>query len=733
MPSRAAACRTIAVVGAVLALALPAVASASLTTAANGPERTGWYPDAPQLSPSSVAAGQVHQAFSASVQGQVYAQPLVANGTLLVATQDNWIYGLDPNTGAQKWARQLGSFYDIANDSTISSTTCPDIQPHVGITSTPVIDSATNTAYLFAKNPGGSDDGYQYNFHAIDLSTGQDRFPPTAISGQQADNTSTHFHAHYQLQRPGLLLMNGVVYAAFGAHCDVDPSQGWIVGVSTSGQLKTKWTTRSNDPGTAEEDSGGGIWQDGGGIVSDGSGQILVATGSNNDGGVPGGGAVNCTQPCDQDPHSGAINGKSQPLPSNLGESVVRLQVQPDGTLRPADFFSPHDAWYWDMPDQDTDMNSGGPVALPDSFGTSAHPHLFVNGGKSGDVFLLDRDNLGGFAGSSYPFTPPNDNVIQRQGTATWPYGPIVSRFAVWPGDGGYLYSVTGWWGGTKNGEFGSGGPLNVYKRVVDGSGNPQLQLVSTTPSTNTPGQNMGYGSSGMSISSNGTAGGSAVAWMVWQANSSGTGAELRAYDAVPQNGQMQLLWSTPIGQGSKFNPPAISDNHVYVGTRDGHVLGFAEPDPPPSTSPTEPAGPGISLTSLKISPHRFAPATKVTETRNGRKRTRRVGGATVRFTSSAAGIVELRVERRTTGRRAGRRCVRLTRHNRRRKHCTLWRTRPGTIRVNARAGANRVAFTGRLRGRKLALGSYRLVVRPVGAQTAKRTSFRIVKLKRRG
>ena len=34
-------------------------------------------------------------------------------------------------------------------------------------------------------------------------------------------------------------------------------------------------------------------------------------------------------------------------------------------------------------------------------------------------------------------------------------------------------------------------------------------------------------------------------------------------------------LWSAPIGTASKFTVPATDDGRVYVGTRDGHLLGF--------------------------------------------------------------------------------------------------------------------------------------------------------------
>ena len=42
------------------------------------------------------------------VTGQVYAQPVVENGTVVTVTESNDIYGLDETSGAQKWHRQVG-------------------------------------------------------------------------------------------------------------------------------------------------------------------------------------------------------------------------------------------------------------------------------------------------------------------------------------------------------------------------------------------------------------------------------------------------------------------------------------------------------------------------------------------------------------------------------------------------------------------------------------------------
>jgi hypothetical protein len=70
--------------------------STTSVTAAGDELRSGWYSDEPELSPSIVGGSGFGQLFSTAVDGQVYAQPLVWNGTLLVATETNHVYGLAP-------------------------------------------------------------------------------------------------------------------------------------------------------------------------------------------------------------------------------------------------------------------------------------------------------------------------------------------------------------------------------------------------------------------------------------------------------------------------------------------------------------------------------------------------------------------------------------------------------------------------------------------------------------
>lgn len=87
----------------------------------------------------------------------------------------------------------------------------------------------------------------------------------------------------------------------------------------------------------------------------------------------------------------------------------------------------------------------------------------------------------------------------------------------------------------------------------------------------------------------------------------------------------------------------------------------------------------------------------------------RAAAGTSVRFSLSEAATVTLAVERRTTGRRVGGRCVKRTSRNRARRHCSRYVRLAGSLTSAGAAGANRVRFTGRLRSRKLPAARYRL------------------------
>ncbi len=500
--------------------------------------RDGWYPEESSLTPQLLSGGTFGQLWSTSVEGQVYAQPLLANGTLLVATENNKVYGLDPATGALRWAAPL----NLGEPWKAADIGCGDLTPNIGVTATPVIDPATNTAYLTHKNyASGTSGAARWLMDAINLSTGAEQPGfPVALSGAAQNQPSETFKPTNELQRPGLLLMNGVVYAAFGSDCDYSPWQGWVFGVSTGGQIKARWVDRTSGDGA-------GIWQSGAGLTSDGSGTLMLSTGN--------GGAPSTPAP-----------GSSPP--GDLGESIVRLAVQPDGSLKAVDFFAPFDAVQLDT--WDADFASGGVTGLNDQyFGTPSIPHLAVAVGKDGYVYLLNRSELGGFQQGP----GAADKVVQRIG----PYGGVWSRPGVWPGDGGWVYIPTASGGNTAGG---SSGFLRMYRYGLSGTGQPTLSLAATSSDA------FGFSSSAPVITSEGTASGSALVWVVWAPNGSGAGAQLRAYDPLPVEGKPVLRWSAPIGTSSKFATPGIGAGRVFVGTREGKVLAFGSPVTPLLTGP---------------------------------------------------------------------------------------------------------------------------------------------------
>ncbi len=248
---------------ALVALVAAALVHAEGITNAGDDLRDGWYPEQSSLTPQLVSGGTFGALWSTTVEGEVYAQPLLDNGTLLVATENNKVYGLDPATGALRWPAPL----NLGTPWNPLDISCGDLTPSIGVTATPVIDPTTNTAYLTHKTyASGTSGPARWFMDAIDMSKGTEKAGfPVELSGAAQNQPGMTFNATLQMQRPGLLLMNGVVYAGFGSHCDRNPWQGWVFGVSTSGAVKARWVAVASG-------AGAGIWQSGSGLASDGPG-----------------------------------------------------------------------------------------------------------------------------------------------------------------------------------------------------------------------------------------------------------------------------------------------------------------------------------------------------------------------------------------------------------------------------------------------------------------------------
>jgi outer membrane protein assembly factor BamB len=508
--------------------------------------RTGWYPAEPSLAPGQITKERFKLAFEGKLEGQIYAQPLVANGTLLVVTEENWAYGLDPVTGAVRWKEQYGTAVTAGEGG--ATIKCTDLEPRVGITGTPVIDTEHNVAYFVANRyVEGEAGAIGWYMNAIDLSTGQEKPKfPVKIEGEPnnlAKIEKFKFDPLQQLQRPALLMMNGVVYTAFGSHCDTKPYEGWIVGVSSTGEVVTKWATSFFKHGAA-------IWQSGSGLMSDGPGQMLFTTGNGFEAG-------------EADAPVGT--GKQKPPPEGkLGESVVRAEVLPGGELETTDYFSPFNSK--ELDEKDADIGSAGPVALPSPyFGTKP---LLVQEGKAPEtVYLLDRGALGGHNASK-------NEIVQEITAGIKGLGGLWGSAAVWPGDGGYV-------------EIPSAGHLFFFS-FHEEAGKPALAPVAKT------GPSLFFGSGSPIVTSNGAANGTGVLWVTRCPKGGCTGeqGELQAYNAASNGLTVEPMWTAKVGIASKFSRPVASNGHVYVGNREGHVLAFSGPAMTTSTESLELAAP---------------------------------------------------------------------------------------------------------------------------------------------
>jgi hypothetical protein len=522
-----------AVAMAIFAAAGVGPASAGEVTGAADNLRTGWYPDEPTLTPAQITKERFVQVFKDELHGQIYAQPLVANRTLLVVTEENWAYGLDPVTGGVRWEKQFGVAVEAGAEKSEKTIKCPDIEPRVGVTGTPVIDTEHNVAYFVANRyVSGSSGAIGWYMNAVSLSTGE-TLPgfPVKIEGEATNLVSekVKFVPVQQLQRPALLMMNGVVYAAFGSHCDRTPYEGWIVGVSSEGNVVTKWATSSHEAP---------IWQSGGGLVSDTPGQILFATGNGPS-----------SEPGLWDPPEGS--GKQEPAPEGkLGEAVVRVEAKVGGELATKDYFSPFNSK--ELDEKDLDLGSSAPVALPSPyFGNAKVPHLLVQEGKGGAIYLLNRDGLGGRGAAK-------NNVVQE----LTGFARVFGAAGVWPGEGGYVDLAT------------VGGHLHFFK-YGEKSGEPAL--VSETKSS----EEMAFGSGSPIITSNGTSSGSGVLWITWCPKTAcvEAEAELRAYNPASGEGA-KPLWQEKIGLATKFSRPGVSNGHIYIGNHEGHLISFSAKAP---------------------------------------------------------------------------------------------------------------------------------------------------------
>ncbi len=244
--------------------------------------------------------------------------------------------------------------------------------------------------------------------------------------------------------------------------------------------------------------------------------------------------------------------------PGEYGNAVVRLTVRPDGSLAESDFFIPYDANYLDT--IDGDLGSGAPVLLPATpFSTATYPHMAVEIGKEGYLYLLNADDLGGYEQGANA----GDAVIERLG----PFGGVWGKPAVFGGNGGYVYLV-------DSSSIGGSGRLLAFKYGVNAQGQPTLAEVGQSADA------FAYGSSSPMVTSAVSPNASGIVWVEWTPQTNSATGELRAYSAVPDaSGTLDLIRSFPLTEGAeKMTEPLAYDNRIYLVGLTGTVYCFGAP-----------------------------------------------------------------------------------------------------------------------------------------------------------
>ena len=398
------------------ALCAPACAQNALTGSYDN-ARTNATLSETVLTPSSVRPGSFGRIFSLSVDGQIYAQPLYQKGlaiggkarnVLFLATMHNSVYAFDADTPALPlWTVNLGPSVP-ANSYASDIGPYTDITAENGILSTPVIDAATGTLYAVAATWESAK--YIFRLHALDTATGREKFgAPVVIAakvpgiGAGSAAGSVAFVPGQHLQRPALLLSNGVVYIAFGSHGDAVPFHGWVLGYSASAVATQVAAFNASANG-----GGGSFWQSGRGLAADDLGSIYGVS----------------------------SNGDTDPK-GNYSDSVLKLDP---AKLTVTDWFAPFN--FQTLNDNDEDLGSCGPIVIP---GTS----FVVAGGKQGVLYLMNRTNMG--------HTALNDSQIAQRLDIN-DFG--IYNMALWNRPDGprlYLHTanapVTAW--KLQNGQFG--------------------------------------------------------------------------------------------------------------------------------------------------------------------------------------------------------------------------------------------------------------------------------------
>jgi hypothetical protein len=524
--------------------------------------RTGQNLNETTLTVPNVNVGTFGKAYAFAVDGYTYAQPLYKSnltipgkGTfnvVFVATEHGSVYALDADTATPLWWR---SFINPGAGIT-SRTTDPSLEnivPEVSITSTPVIDPVSGTLSAVAETKPTGAPAYYY-LHALDITTGADKVTPARIQASVGSGvTPLTIDAGTSQQRPGLVLSNGVVYIGFGSSGDSFPWVGWLLGynATTLAQVAVFCTS-------ADGSLGAGVWSNGEAPPVDANGNIFIATGN------------------------GTFNAST-----DWADAYLKLSTA--GGLSVSDYFAPFNQSA--LGSADLDVASAGFTLLPDAAGTAAHPHLLVGTGKDGELYLVDRDNMGHFNGS---YNTPNSQIVQwipgAVGTA-----PIDPKGSPLP----YVensYTTPAFW---QNRVYLCG--INDSCKLFTLNNG----LLSTSPASQSP-TTFAYAGAEPVVTAASSSATSAVMWAV-ERDTTRNITTLHAYDAT--NLATELYNSNQAagqrdqgGAPNEFVVPTVTGGKVFVGAAyELDVYGMLGSNPPRLAVPVYAPTPGTYAAAQSV------------------------------------------------------------------------------------------------------------------------------------
>ena len=333
--------------------------------------------------------------FDGTIVGNVYAQPLYiedgpsGKAMIIVATESNNVYALDPGNGTVIWQRNVGE--PVSADDLI----CTKLDP-VGITGTPIVDLGSRALFLDAMITPDGGTTKKHLILSLNVDTG-DINPGWPVDVEAtATYNGINFDPSIQQQRPALGIVGSILYVGYGSMMDCSPFHGWLVGIPIDNPASvTAWAAAATG-----NNHGGAIWGIGG-IASDGK-NPFVTTGNT-----------------------------FSPPSWEGGEAVIRFQPGPIFSGSPADYWVPED--WLSLDSLDFDLGSSGPLLVDVPGATPSH--LVVALSKDLKMYLLNRDNLGGISAPIAESVVASRSIIQAAVTYRTKQSTLVAIRANNEGD----------------------------------------------------------------------------------------------------------------------------------------------------------------------------------------------------------------------------------------------------------------------------------------------------------